>query len=72
MRLSPKNKVSTDNADTLSAVVKLAEEMDDFLQHGVESHALLSLSVDVLDSLEQDIDRLRLHGVSCGQALGRD
>ena len=44
MRVIPMNKVSTDNADTLSAVVKLAEEMDAvLLRHGVESYALLSL-----------------------------
>ena len=45
----------------MSAVVKLAEEIDDvFLRHGVEkSHALLSLLVDVLDSFEQGVDRLR-------------
>ena len=44
MRVIPTNSVSTDAADTLSAVVVLAEEMDDvFLRHGVESHALLSL-----------------------------
>ena len=51
----------------------LASEIDDvFLRHGVESHALLSLSVNVFDSLEQDVDRLRWHDVSCGQALGGD
>ena len=45
MRVIPTNKVSTDNADTLTTVVELAEEMDDvFLRHGMESHALLSLS----------------------------
>ena len=55
------------------AVMMLAGEIDDvFLRYGVESHALLSLSVDVLDSLEQDIDRLCWHDVSCGQALGGD
>ena len=44
MRVIPTNRVSTDNADASSAVVKLAEEMDAvFLRHGVESHALLSL-----------------------------
>ena len=44
MRVIPTNRVSTDHADALSAVVKLTEEMDDvFLRHGVESHALLSL-----------------------------
>ena len=54
------------------AMMRLASEIDDvFLRYGVES-ALLSLSVDVLDSLEQDIDRLRWHDVSSGQALGGD
>ena len=44
MRVIPTNRVSTDNADTLSAVVELAEEMVAvFLRYGVESHALLSL-----------------------------
>ena len=67
MRVIPTNKVSTDNADTLTAVVELAEEMDDvFLRHGVESHALLSLlpvecwrcgMVDARDSHEQGVDR---------------
>ena len=67
MRVIPTNSVSTDNADTLSAVVVLAEEMDDvFLRHGVESHALLSLlpvkcwqrgMVDARDSHEQGVDR---------------
>ena len=44
MRLISSNKVSTRNADTMSAEVKLAEEIDVFLRHGVESHALLSFS----------------------------
>ena len=67
MRVIPTNRVSTDNADASSAVVKLAEEMDAvFLRHGVESHALLSLlpvecwlcgMVDARDSHEQGVDR---------------
>ena len=65
--LDSKNRVSTDNADMMSAVVELAEEMDDvFLRHGVESHALLSLlpvrcwlrgMVDARDSHEPGVDR---------------
>ena len=52
-------------------MMMLAGEIEDvFLRHSVESHALLSLSIYVLDFLEQDIDRLRWHDVSCGQALG--
>ena len=44
MRVILTNGMSTDDANALSAVVKLAEEMDAvFLQHGVESYALLSL-----------------------------
>ena len=43
MRVILTNGMSTDDANALSAVVKLAEEMDAaFLRHGVESHALLS------------------------------
>ena len=67
MRVIPTNRVSTDDADASSAVVKLAEEMDAvFLRHGVESHALLSLlpvecwlcgMVDARDSHEQGVDR---------------
>ena len=69
MRVSPTNSVSTDHADASSAVVKLAEEMDDvFLRHGVESYALLSLlpvecwlcgMVDARVSHEQCVDRSR-------------
>ena len=69
MRVFPTNSVSTDHADASSAVVKLAEEMDDvFLRHGVESYALLSLllvecwqcgMVDARDSHEQCVDRSR-------------
>ena len=36
----------------------------------VESRALLSLSVDVLDSHEQVVDRQRSRGVGCGKARG--
>ena len=44
MRVILTNRVSTDNANASSAVVKLVEEMDAvFLRHGVESCALLSL-----------------------------
>jgi len=67
MCVIPTNGVSTDNADTLSAAVKLAEEMDDvFLRHGVECHALLSLlpvecwlcgMVDARDFHEQCVGR---------------
>ena len=69
MRVIPTNSVSADHADASSAVVKLAEEMDDvFLRHGVESYALLSLlpvecwlcgMVDARDSHEQCVDRSR-------------
>ena len=34
MCLIPLNKVSTDYADTMSAVVKLAEEIDESVRHG--------------------------------------
>ena len=45
MRVIPSNSVSTHNFDTMSAVVKLAEEINDiFLQQCAESNALLSLS----------------------------
>ena len=69
MRVFPTNSVSTDHVDASSAVVKLAEEMDDvLLRHGVESYALLSLltvecwlcgMVDARDSHEQCVDRPR-------------
>ena len=48
MRVIPSNSVSTHNADTMSAVVKLAEKIDDiFLRHGAESNALRSPSLPV-------------------------
>ena len=45
MHLSPTKKAETDNDDTMSAMLKLAEKIDDiFLRQVVESYALLSLS----------------------------
>ena len=68
MRVIPTNSVSTDHADSSSAVVKLAVEMDAvFLCPGVECHAPLSLlpverwlrgMVDARDSREQCVDTL--------------
>ena len=49
MRVIPTNSVSTDHADASSAVVKLAEEMDDvFLRHGVELRSPVSLASRML------------------------
>ena len=65
--LESTNKVSTDNADTPSVLYSSRRRStsrrhmsdDVFLRQGVESHALLSLSVDVLDSFEQGVHTLR-------------